>query len=242
MPRTIPSLVSSSGNNQHKESRMKELIQVTTQDISKAKPVASTRVIADQFGKRHADVIRKVESLINDPNSSFFNERKIALAEYSDKKGELRKEYLLTRDQFSFVVMGFTGKESTKFKEDFIQAFNKMEHELLARAETRHIGKQVRHSLTDSISENLEDNTTHKKFAFSNYTKLIYKKVLGCTVKKFKEANNLKDSDNVRDHLTIEQLSQVQALESKIAVLIEGFTTVMTDKEVYQKVKDMVDK
>ena len=219
---------------------MTNLVRLTTQDISKAKPVASTRIIAEEFRKRHADVIRKVELLVSDDSSTFFTERKIAFSEYEDESGKLNKEYLLNRDQFIFIVMGFTGSKATKMKEMFINQFNSMERELLVRENTRSIGKSVRRSLTDSIDDNLEDNTSHKAFAFSNYTKLIYKKVLGMTVKKYKAELKIKDSENVRDNLTADQLSEVQALESKIAILLEGFTSVMTDKETYAKIKELI--
>ena len=219
---------------------MTNLVTLTTQDISKAKPVVSTRIIAEEFNKRHADVIRRVTSLIEDNNSTFFTQRTIAFSDYMDSSGKSNKEYLLNRDQFIFIVMGFSGAKATKVKEEFITQFNFMERELLARSETRAIGKVIRHSLTDSISENLEDKTTHKKFAYGNYTKLIYKIVFGETVKKYKESNGIKTAENVRNHLSFEQLNRIQALESKVAVLIEGFASVMSDKETYAKVKELL--
>lgn len=219
---------------------MQDLVTLTTNDITKAVPVTTSRIIANYFNKRHSDVIRKIESLILDESAEFFNECKIALVNYIDAKGESRKEYQLTRDQFIFVAMGFTGKKANQFKTEFIKNFNFMERELLVRAETRAIGKQMRHSLTDSIKENLEDNTTHKKYAYSNYTKLIYKKELGCTVKKYKEKHRIKESGNIRDHLTIKQLDRIQATESKIASYIEALRDVFSDKEIYAKVKELL--
>lgn len=49
---------------------------------------------------------------------------------YKDAKGESRKEYLMTRDGFTFIVMGFTGREADNFKMAYIEAFNKMEEAL----------------------------------------------------------------------------------------------------------------
>jgi phage regulator Rha-like protein len=49
------------------------------------------------------------------------------LVTYADAKGELRKEYQITKDGFAFLVMGFTGKVAAKFKEAYILAFNKLE-------------------------------------------------------------------------------------------------------------------
>lgn len=53
--------------------------------------------------------------------------RYIILSEYVDSKGETRNEYLLTRDGFSLVVMGFTGTKALEWKLKYIDAFNKME-------------------------------------------------------------------------------------------------------------------
>ena len=35
------------------------------------------------------------------------------------------KEYLMTRDGFTFIVMGFTGEKADEFKLKYIDAFNK---------------------------------------------------------------------------------------------------------------------
>jgi Rha family phage regulatory protein len=219
---------------------MQDLVIVTTDDITKSLPITTSRIIADKFGKRHDNVIQKIKSLVDDDSVEFFSALEIKEAEYIDSQGKPRKEYHLNRDQFVFVVMGFTGKKANKFKAEFIKRFNFMERELLARVETRAIAKQVRHSLTDSISDHLDDNTMHKKFAYSNYTKLVYKKVLGATVKKYKEKHRIPVNANVRDYLSIEQLEGIQCCESKIASYIEALKTVLSDKEIYEKVKEII--
>ena len=221
---------------------MHDLVILTTQDITKAKTITTSRLIAAEFGKRHDNVIRKIESLINDDSAEFFNALKIESVDYIDAKGETRKEYNLNRDQFMFVVMGFTGSKANLMKTQFIKAFNFIERELLVRTETRALGKVFRHSLTDSIKTNLDDDTNHKKYAYSNYTKLVYKIVLGTTVKKYKEKYRLTVKDNVRNHLSIPQLTRVQDLESKIACYIEALKEILDDKEIYIKVKEMLDK
>lgn len=219
---------------------MKNIVQLTTQDITKAIPVTTTRIVADMFGKRHDNVVRKIDSLMASKESEYFNALKIEVVEYLDNKGELRKEYQLTEEQTMYLIMGFTGKEAGKFKDMFIKQFQLMRKELQARAGTRNIAKKVRHSLTDSISANLEDGTKHKSFAYSNYTKLVYKKVLGMTVKKYKEKHGIPTDGNVRDYLDMETIEKVQDMESKIAVLLEGFTTIMTDKEAYRKIAELL--
>ncbi|MBO5138687.1 MAG: Rha family transcriptional regulator [Bacilli bacterium] len=87
--------------------------------------VVSSREIAENFGKRHTEVLRAIQNKLTDAklrSLNYFIEN-----EYIDNKGEVRKEYLMTRDGFSFLVMGFTGKKADRWKIKYIDAFNKME-------------------------------------------------------------------------------------------------------------------
>lgn len=97
--------------------------------------VVSSRDVAVRFGKRHADVIRAVETLIEE---SLFSENAILRSQKMfienaykvDDNNKHYKEYLMTRDGFTLLAMGFTGKEAFKFKLAYIEAFNKMEEAL----------------------------------------------------------------------------------------------------------------
>lgn len=95
--------------------------------IINGQAVTSSQAIADYFTKRHADVIRKIESL---ECSTEFSQRNFASAEYTDEQGKRRPAFQITRDGFAFLAMGFTGKRAAKFKEAYINAFNQMEKQL----------------------------------------------------------------------------------------------------------------
>lgn len=86
--------------------------------------VTSSRLVADYFGKQHKTVLRTIQNL---NCSKEFNEHNFVLVNYKDKKGELRPEYLMTKDGFTILAMGFTGAKAMQFKEAYIKAFNKME-------------------------------------------------------------------------------------------------------------------
>ncbi|MGZ5030531.1 MAG: Rha family transcriptional regulator [Methylobacter sp.] len=87
--------------------------------------------IAEHFGKQHYRVLRAIESLDCSPE---FNAANFGVVEYIDAKGEKRPAYEITRDGFTFLAMGFTGKEAAKWKEAYINAFNAMERELLSNS------------------------------------------------------------------------------------------------------------
>lgn len=96
----------------------------------KGNPVTTALLVAGKFEKRHADVLRAIDNL---ECSEDFRERNFAFVE-NQLFGAAKERYcIMTRDGFSFLVMGFTGKEAAVFKEEFIAAFNKMEQSLKAQ-------------------------------------------------------------------------------------------------------------
>lgn len=94
------------------------------------KILASSREISERFEKRHGDVIEKIAKLEEEIQPTENSVRYFTPTEYEDLKGEMRKEYLLTRDGFSLVVMGFNGNKALQWKLKYIEAFNKMEQTL----------------------------------------------------------------------------------------------------------------
>jgi Rha family phage regulatory protein len=88
------------------------------------KVLTTSRKIASKFSKRHGDIIRSIQEM-ELPDS--YRERNFALSEYLDSTGKSNPEYIITKDGFSLLVMGFTGKKALQFKIDYIEAFNQME-------------------------------------------------------------------------------------------------------------------
>lgn len=108
-------------------------------EISKDKQVVTTSVrVAEVFGKRHDNILRQINTLIGrlreqQDFSRLKNEAaKYAVANYKDEQGKLRKQYIMNRDGFTLLAMGFTGPKALKFKLQYIQAFNDMEARLKA--------------------------------------------------------------------------------------------------------------
>lgn len=75
------------------------------------------------------------------------------------ERGEKRPMYYLTRDGFSFLAMGFTGRIAAQFKEAYINAFNDMEEmlrkndctkyaEKLFKSELNHFNKRLKEAAT----------------------------------------------------------------------------------------------
>lgn len=98
---------------------------------SKGQAVTTSLLVAGKFKKRHADAIRSIESLI------LANEKLRSLyvpGSYIDEQGKPRPMYIMNRDGFSLLVMGFTGRKALEFKLEYIEAFNAMESALKEKA------------------------------------------------------------------------------------------------------------
>jgi Rha family phage regulatory protein len=102
--------------------------------------LVSSRDVAEKFGKQHSSVLKTiygenrkgnhVEGLSDEILASGNPLTKYFIESSYVNRGKDYKECLMTRDGFSLVVMGFTGKEATEWKLKYINAFNKMEEEL----------------------------------------------------------------------------------------------------------------
>lgn len=106
-------------------------------------PVTTSRALADHFGKLHKDVLRAIENTVAQLNQTeegkSFTERNFAPSRYLDSTGRELPMYLLTRDAFTLLAMGFTGSRALAFKVAYINAFNRMEQLLTGRAEAQAI-------------------------------------------------------------------------------------------------------
>ncbi|MEY8001593.1 phage antirepressor N-terminal domain-containing protein [Clostridium sp. Mt-5] len=83
----------------------------------------------------------------------------------------------------------------------------------------REAGKIVRNMLTDTIKDKIPDSP-HKKFAYPNYTKLIYKILFNKTAGQLREERKVPKRKSLRDYLNFDELKEVQELENIITGLI----------------------
>ena len=91
--------------------------------------VVSSRKIAENFEKQHFNLVRDIENIFkNEPLK--IEGLKYFIPTTFIHKGNEYKEYLLTRDGFSLLVMGFTGAKALGWKIKYIDAFNDMEQSL----------------------------------------------------------------------------------------------------------------
>ena len=97
--------------------------------LCSGRPATTSLEVAKFFSKRHDDVIRSIRNLRpNCPEK--FTARNFAASEYIDETGRSLPMFILYRDGFMLLVMGYTGKKALAMKLAYIEAFNRMEEEL----------------------------------------------------------------------------------------------------------------
>lgn len=92
--------------------------------------LASSLDVAEKFGKSHNHVIRDIEDIISKSDCPNLDSEMFVESTYQNSRGKTYKCYLMNRDGFSLLAMGFTGKEALQWKLKYIEAFNKMEETL----------------------------------------------------------------------------------------------------------------
>lgn len=208
--------------------------------------ITTSLLVAEKFGKRHADVLRAIDKLECSPD---FRQRNFASAEYVDDQGKPRPMCSITRDGFSLLAMGFTGREAMQWKERYIAAFSTMDMELQRIAtnkasvewkEARAVGKADHAELTDAIKALCErahargDSTTPQQLWHISATKAITRALF---VIEFKE-----EAAGVRDRLTRRQLLRLADAELVYADTITALlATDLHHRQINQLAKQAIE-
>lgn len=186
--------------------------------LQRRQALTTSLKVAEYFEKRHDAVLRAIEGAKSNLHKMVGVEKAIIPTIYTDAKGEKRPMYLLNRDGFTFVAMGFTGEKAALFKWNYIQEFNRMEQILLNQQNEqwrtmRTLTKESYRTLTDAIKKlylyAVEHGYKNKEgHLYSNFATLI-NKTLGIP-------------KNSRDTLEIWQLAELEKLQFIAKTVVEG--------------------
>ena len=100
---------------------MEALVKVENNQI-----VTDSHSVAEHFGKQHKNVLQTIENLAAENPATKFLFQKTTF----ENRGKQYPMYLMNRDGFSLLVMGFTGTKALEWKLKYIEAFNAMERKL----------------------------------------------------------------------------------------------------------------
>lgn len=141
-----------------------KIIKLLTEN---GKVYATSKTIAEDFGKEHDDVLGSIRDLIKNLTTenigvkSYFVE-----SDYINSRNRKYPMYKLTKDGFTLLAMGFTGAKALKFKIDYINKFNEMEAQLQEVKETMNTKGEM--SLDDWNEIRFSIRRTKNTFADSN--------------------------------------------------------------------------
>lgn len=203
--------------------------------LKRDQALTDSLVVAEMFEKEHAKVMRSIDNLIETLAKSGERSQMFYLSKRKAADGQFHRIYLMNRDGFSLLVMGFTGKKALEWKIKYIDAFNKMqeiitEKRTSAWIETRQQGQLVRKDETGIIQKLVEyareQGSGHADMLYMTYTKLA-NKMVGITS---------------RDTATNAQLNDLSTMERLIAkVVIDGMEQGKHYKDIYKESKSRLE-
>lgn len=166
--------------------------------VIEGRPVTSSRIVAEYFGKQHKDTLRAIRDLIADA-PELERKRNFALTEEEQKIGATTRKiplYWMDQKGFCILAMGFTGAKALEFKCAFYDEFERMKNELeapttITPAEQLQIQQAVaRRAKTSSANYQTIYRAIKVRFQIPRYTELPRCQFAECL--KFIDAVDLK--------------------------------------------------
>jgi Rha family phage regulatory protein len=125
--------------------------------INHSEPVTTSEFVAKAFGKKHCNVLARIEEIRTQVPDSFYKLNFKSLEQ--EVKSNLgigtykTKIYELTKNGFMLLVMGFTGKEAMAIKIAYINAFDTMA-ERLHRLQMHHV--TINHLISKEQADSIQ--------------------------------------------------------------------------------------
>lgn len=92
--------------------------------------LTNSLLVAKEFGKEHKNTMQSIRKLVEGSAENSAVEKMFIESSYKDDQGKEQPMFVMNRDGFTLLAMGFTGKKAMQFKLAYIEAFNKMEEEI----------------------------------------------------------------------------------------------------------------
>lgn len=92
--------------------------------------LTSSLLVAEKFGKEHKHVLDAIRELIQGCAENSADPMFVETIYVNEQNKQEYPMFIMNRDGFTLLAMGFTGKKAMRFKLDYIAAFNAMEKAL----------------------------------------------------------------------------------------------------------------
>lgn len=98
--------------------------------------LTSSLLVAEKFGKEHKHVLDAIRELIQGCAENSADPMFVETIYINEQNRQEYPMFIMNRDGFTLLAMGFTGKKAMRFKLDYIAAFNAMEKALKEQQKT----------------------------------------------------------------------------------------------------------
>ena len=200
---------------------MKALVLHPTFELyeRKEKAFCSSLQVAEEFEKRHDNVLADIRNLDCPEDFRLLNFQESYYANEQNKKQAM---FLMTKDGFILLTMGYRGKKAAAIKIAYIKRFNDMEKYIRDYI----LSRDDFEPFTRAIQDAHDEPQSHHYIIECN---LINKIVLGMDAKHFKEKYELGDVPSIRPFLSTEQAKSIRKLQCED---IHYYTKVLNIKNV----------
>lgn len=193
--------------------------------------------------------LEAVKTIIKRNREEFENDGMIVLKgqdlkDFKEKIGEVQNEptlnyasslTILPKRSLLRIGMILTNNAiATKIRNYLLNIEEKTDVDRKSWAIQREVGIIERKRMTSAISKYIPESK-HKKFAYPNYTNMIYRILFGCDAKTLRSAKNVKTNDALRDSFSESELRKVEEVETIVTGLI---SMDFTYKQIEQMLKD----
>ena len=166
---------------------MSELISQSAFKVIEGRPVTSSRIVAEYFGKKHSDVVRAIQTIITQ-KPDLQASRNFAQWSEDVEIGSGAKRtvvcFWLDRKGFSILAMGFTGAKALDFKCAFYDEFERMEKQLHSPCPIATLTPAQQLQLREAVAKRAQTATAHyhtiyralyARFQVPRYTEILAK-------------------------------------------------------------------
>lgn len=193
--------------------------------------------------------LEAVKTIIKRNREEFENDGMIVLKgqdlkDFKEKIGEVQNEptlnyasslTILPKRSLLRIGMILTNNAiATKIRNYLLNIEEKTDVDRKSWAIQREVGIIERKRMTSAISKYIPESK-HKKFAYPNYTNMIYKILFGCDAKTLRSERKVKTNDALRDSFSESELRKVEEVETIVTGLI---SMDFTYKQIEQMLKD----
>lgn len=150
---------------------MSQIIATDAFKVIEGRPVTSSRIVAEYFGKKHSDVVRAVVNTIA-AKPELEASRNFAQWSEDVEIGSGAKRtvvgYWMDRKGFSILAMGFTGAKALDFKCAFYDQFERMEEALRAPTDqSAQISTSEQYEIRKAIKARAKNSSVHYQTVYN---------------------------------------------------------------------------